>query len=122
MPTCFSPIRVMCTGRVDMSWILRALSAGTDGILICGCHPGDCHYVDGNAKALGRVELLRRLLDQWRIERDRVRIEWVSSSESARFAQVVNEFVNQIRLLGPVRVTDASTPAALLASNDGGLP
>jgi len=112
----------MCTGRVDMSWILRALSAGTDGILICGCHPGDCHYVDGNAKALGRVELLRRLLDQWRIERDRVRIEWVSSSESARFAQVVNEFVNQIRLLGPVRVTDASTPAALLASNDGGLP
>jgi F420-non-reducing hydrogenase iron-sulfur subunit len=111
-------MRVMCTGRVDMSWILRALSAGTDGILICGCHPGDCHYVDGNAKALGRVELLRSLLDQWRIERDRVRIEWVSSSESARFAQVVNEFVSQIRLLGPVRVSDAS----LLASNEGGLP
>lgn len=103
VPATFYPMRVMCTGRVEPAWILRSFSAGTDGVLLCGCHLGDCHYVDGNCKAFGRIGLLRGVLSQWGVEPDRLRVEWVGVTETARFASVVNAFVDRIRALGPVR-------------------
>lgn len=94
-------IRVMCSGRVDPTFILKALEVGADGVLIAGCHPGDCHYIAGNYKAARRISLLRRLLDQFGIGGERVRLEWVSASEGSRFAEVVNDFTQTIKELGP---------------------
>jgi F420-non-reducing hydrogenase iron-sulfur subunit len=97
-------IRVMCSGRIDPTFVLKALREGADGVLVCGCHPGDCHYAEGNHKALRRFELLRRILEEFGIERDRVRLEWVSASEGRRFADVVNDMTERVRALGPSRV------------------
>ncbi|MCD6384155.1 hydrogenase iron-sulfur subunit [Candidatus Sumerlaeota bacterium] len=94
-------IRVMCSGRVDPTFVLKALESGADGVLICGCHPGDCHYQEGNYKAMRRYLLLERLLADFGIEPERVKLEWVSASEGERYAQVVKEFTEQIRELGP---------------------
>ncbi len=94
-------IRVMCSGRVDPTFVLKALQSGADGVLICGCHPGDCHYQEGNYKALRRYLLLKRLIKQFGIEPERVRLEWVSASEGERYTEVVKEFTEQIRQLGP---------------------
>jgi len=95
-------IRVMCSGRVDPRFVLAALKNGADGVLIAGCHPpSDCHYLTGNFKARRRYYLLLKLLDQLGIERERVRLEWISASEAEKFARVVNEFTEQIRALGP---------------------
>lgn len=94
-------IRVMCSGRVDPTFVLKALEAGADGVLICGCHPGDCHYQEGNYKALRRYLLLKRLIEEFGIEPERVKLEWVSASEGERYAQVVKEFTEEIRKLGP---------------------
>jgi F420-non-reducing hydrogenase iron-sulfur subunit len=96
-------IRVMCSARVDPTFVLKAFASGADGVLLCGCHPGDCHYVEGNYKTLRRYRLLKRLLEQYGIEEDRVRLEWVSASEGARFAEVVNEMTERVRTLGPCR-------------------
>jgi F420-non-reducing hydrogenase iron-sulfur subunit len=93
----------MCSGRVDPTFILKALADGADGVLIAGCHPGDCHYDEGNYKTMRRYPLLLRLLDQFGIERERVRLEWVSASEGDRFAAVVNELTETVRKLGPLR-------------------
>jgi len=95
-------IRVMCSGRVDPQFVLKAFREGADGVLISGCHPGDCHYQEGNYKTLRRYKLLLRLLDQLGIEKERCRLVWVSASEGARFQQIVNEFTEQIRRLGPL--------------------
>jgi F420-non-reducing hydrogenase iron-sulfur subunit len=95
-------IRVMCTGRVDPQFVLKAFREGADGVLISGCHPGDCHYQEGNYKALRRHRLLARLLEQFGIEKERFRLEWVSASEGAKFQQVCNEFTERIRKLGPL--------------------
>jgi F420-non-reducing hydrogenase iron-sulfur subunit len=94
-------IRVMCSGRVDPTFVLKALEQGADGVLIAGCHPGDCHYQEGNYKALRRYLLLKRLLKDFNIEEERVRLEWVSASEGERFAEVVNDMTKQVRELGP---------------------
>ena len=94
-------VRVMCSGRVDPAFILAAFRLGADGVLICGCHPGDCHYAEGNYKAARRIPLLKKMLGQFGIEEDRVRLDWVSASEGERFAHVVNEMVEQVRRLGP---------------------
>jgi F420-non-reducing hydrogenase iron-sulfur subunit len=96
------PIRVMCSGRVDPSFILKAFADGADGVLICGCHPGDCHYQSGNHNTMRRVPLLHELLDQFGIERDRVKLEWVSASEGARFGKVVSDMTETVRSLGPL--------------------
>ena len=96
------PIRVMCSGRVDPTFILKALADGADGVLIAGCHPGDCHYDEGNYKTMRRYPLLLRILDQFKIERERVRLEWVSASEGDRFAAIVNELTETVRKLGPL--------------------
>jgi len=96
----------MCSGRVDPAFVIKALADGADGVLIAGCHPGDCHYQEGNYKTMRRYPLLLRLLDQFGIERRRVRLEWVSASEGDRFAVVVREFTEAIRNLGPLRWSD----------------
>ncbi len=96
-------IRVMCSGRVDPQFVLMAFQKGADGVLICGCHPGDCHYSEGNYKAGRRIPLLKKMLSQLGIEEGRVRLEWVSASEGERFAAVVNDMTEQVRKLGPFR-------------------
>ena len=100
-------IRVMCSGRVDPVFILTALAEGADGVLIGGCHPGDCHYQEGNYKALRRYLLLRKILPEYGIEPERVRLEWVSASEGERFGRVVDEFTEQIRALGPLKLEES---------------
>ena len=100
-------LRVMCSARVDPTFVLKALSEGADGVLICGCHPGDCHYVEGNYKAMRRFPLLKRMLADLGVEDQRVRLEWVSASEGQRFAEIVNEMTEQVRALGPSRIKPA---------------
>lgn len=96
-------VRTMCSGRVDPQLILWAFRHGADGVLIGGCHPGDCHYQEGNYKALRRTILLRRMLAQFGVEPERLRLEWISASEGERLRDVVNQFTEQIRRLGPLR-------------------
>jgi F420-non-reducing hydrogenase iron-sulfur subunit len=97
-------IRVMCSARVDPGFVIRAFREGADGVLLCGCHPGDCHYSEGNYKTMRRFPLMKRLLAAYGIEPERVRLEWVSASEGQRFAEVVNDMTTQVRELGPCRV------------------
>jgi len=93
----------MCTGRVDLAFILRAFADGADGVFIAGCWPGECHYVtEGNYHALGNVLLSRRLLTHMGVFPDRMRIEWVAASEGTRFAEVMNDFVKKLKELGPL--------------------
>jgi F420-non-reducing hydrogenase iron-sulfur subunit len=100
-------IRVMCSGRVDPVFVIKALYEGADGVLIGGCHPGDCHYQEGNYKALRRYLLLKRILPEYGIDAGRVRLEWVSASEGERFGHVVDEFTEEIRKLGPLKVKES---------------
>jgi F420-non-reducing hydrogenase iron-sulfur subunit len=95
-------IRVMCSGRVDPQFVLDAFSKGADGVLIGGCHPGDCHYHEGNDKALRRTRLLRRILPEPGIDDARFRLEWISASEGDKVRSVINEMVEQVRTLGPL--------------------
>ena len=95
------PIRVMCSGRVEPEFVLEALRRGADGVLISGCHPGDCHYQTGNYKARRRVNLLKKMLEQFSIDPRRVRLEFVSASEGQKFASVVTEFVDELKKIGP---------------------
>jgi F420-non-reducing hydrogenase iron-sulfur subunit len=95
-------IRVMCSGRVDPSVVLGVLAEGADGVMITGCHVGDCHYIDGNLYARRKFGLLRRLVEKAGLEPERVMLEWVSASEGQRFADVVTGFTGMIRGLGPV--------------------
>jgi len=96
-------IRVMCSGRIDPTFVIKALNDGADGVLIGGCHPGDCHYLEGNYKAMRRYQLLQKLLEQFGVEKERVRLEWISAGEGERFAQVVREVTETVRKLGPLR-------------------
>jgi F420-non-reducing hydrogenase iron-sulfur subunit len=95
-------IRVMCSGRIDPAFVLEAFKYGADGVLMAGCHlPSDCHYISGNFKALRRATLLRKLLKDFGIEPERLRLEWISASEGDKFAAVVRDMVEQIKKLGP---------------------
>lgn len=94
-------IRVMCSGRIDPTFVLKALREGADGVLICGCHPGDCHYHEGNYKCLRRYHLLQKYLQQMGIEQGRLRLEWISASEGKQFAELVDDFTEQVKNLGP---------------------
>jgi F420-non-reducing hydrogenase iron-sulfur subunit len=100
-PSNLKSIRVMCSGRVDPAFVLEAFRKGVDGVLIAGCHPGDCHYQSGNYKTNRRVKLLKKLLEELGIDPKRVRFEYVSASEGQKFATVVTEFVGEIKQLGP---------------------
>jgi len=100
-PSNLRIIRVMCSGRVDPTFILAAFANGADGVFVGGCHPGDCHYMEGNFKAQRRTELIKKLLHGFGIEQKRLRLEWVSAAEGTRFAQVIADFTDQIKGLGP---------------------
>ncbi|HEY67775.1 MAG: methyl-viologen-reducing hydrogenase subunit delta [Chloroflexi bacterium] len=101
-PSNIRVVRVMCSGRVSPELVLRAFREGADGVLVLGCHIGDCHYTDGNHRTAKRIPILRKLLSYVGIEPERLRLEWVSSSEAQRFAQVVSEFTETVRQLGPL--------------------
>ena len=94
-------VRVMCSGRVDPQFVLSAFHWGADGVLIGGCHPGDCHYQEGNYKALRRFALLKKLAAEMGIEEERLRLEWISASEADKLKKVVDEMVDDLRRLGP---------------------
>jgi F420-non-reducing hydrogenase iron-sulfur subunit len=95
-------IRVMCSGRVDPAFVLEAFKDGADGVLVAGCHlPSDCHYLSGNFKAQRRILLLKKVLEQFGIEPERLRLEWVSASEGDKFATVIRDMTEQIKKLGP---------------------
>ncbi|MFX1556531.1 MAG: hydrogenase iron-sulfur subunit, partial [Promethearchaeota archaeon] len=104
-PTNIRPIRVMCTGRIPKRFILQAFLEGADGVLVGGCHIGDCHYLEGNYDMLRRYNALHEILEKVGINPDRYRLEWVSASEGKRFSQVVTDFVNKIKELGPLSKT-----------------
>jgi F420-non-reducing hydrogenase iron-sulfur subunit len=101
-PPNLRSIRVMCSGRVEPQFIIRAFATGADGVLVAGCHPGDCHYVTGNGAAQRRTEGLQRLLMGMGIDPRRLRLAWVSASEGARFATITTAFTEEIRALGPL--------------------
>ena len=95
-------IRVMCSGRVDPQFVLKALREGADGVMIAGCHPGECHYVEGNIKALRRYILLKSMLRQLGVEEERVKIVWASASEGTLLAEAVDRMTEELRALGPL--------------------
>jgi F420-non-reducing hydrogenase iron-sulfur subunit len=95
-------IRMMCSGRLDPTFVLKALSSGADGVLITGCHPGECHYIEQNYKALRRYLLLRRTLTQLGIEPGRVKLVWASAAEGVKLAEEITKMVEEIRALGPL--------------------
>lgn len=97
-------LRVMCSSRIDPQHILHAFKEGADGIFMGGCHPGDCHYVEGNYKTLRRIMLFKNMLEDLGINKDRLRLEWISAAEGKKFVTVMNEFADQIRTLGPVNI------------------
>ncbi|MFZ1947366.1 MAG: hydrogenase iron-sulfur subunit [bacterium] len=97
------PIRVMCSGRVDPTFVLTAFAKGADGVFIGGCHPGDCHYLEGNYKALGRYLILSRTLEQFGIEKERFQLAWVSAAEAKRFVEVITTMTEEVRALGPLK-------------------
>jgi len=94
-------IRVMCSGMVHPNLIIDALTKGADGVIICGCHIGDCHYLEGNVKAENRKEAIELMLEDFGIEPERFRLEWVSASEGPRFAEVITNMTETVRALGP---------------------
>ncbi|MBZ0257517.1 hydrogenase iron-sulfur subunit [bacterium] len=104
-------IRVMCSGRVDPQFIMSALREGADGVLIGGCHPGDCHYIEGNYKMLRRYRLMRKYLQMVGIEEDRVRLEWIAASEGDKVQRVINEMTETLRGLGPLKMPEMPVPA-----------
>lgn len=109
-------IRLMCSGRIDPQFVFEAFAKGADGVLLGGCHPGDCHYQEGNYKALRRYRLTRRVLKAMGIEEDRFRLEWISASEADRLRDVVNDMVAKLKALGPRR---GRVPAEAFAEEVG---
>ncbi len=101
-PFNVTSIRVPCSGRVDPTFVLKAFEEGADGVFIGGCHPGECHYREGNYSAMGRIPILKNLLSQFGIDKERVRLEWVSASEPSKFVSTVTDFTEEIRKLGPL--------------------
>jgi F420-non-reducing hydrogenase iron-sulfur subunit len=101
-PPNIKSIRIMCSGRVDPVFVLDALKKGADGVLVAGCHPGDCHYQSGNYKTNRRIKLLKRIIEEMGVEPNRVRFEYISASEGQKFAQVVTDFVDELKKMGPI--------------------
>jgi F420-non-reducing hydrogenase iron-sulfur subunit len=100
-------IRFLCSSRVDPQHILWAFKNGADGVFLGGCHPGDCHYQEGNYKTLRRITLMQDMLHQLGIEDGRLRLEWISAAEGKKFADTMDEFAEQIRTLGPLELQTA---------------
>ena len=99
-------MRVMCSSRVDPQHILYAFKEGADGVFLGGCHPGDCHYVEGNYKTLRRITLFKTMLKDLGIDPKRLRLEWISAAEGKKYAETMNEFTEQIRALGPLHLNE----------------
>jgi F420-non-reducing hydrogenase iron-sulfur subunit len=95
-------IRVMCSGRVDPQFVLKSLSLGADGVMIAGCHPGECHYLEQNYKTMRRFAMLKHTLRALGVEEDRVRLQWASAAEGPQLAAAIDEMVDQVRALGPL--------------------
>lgn len=102
-------IRVMCSGRVDPQFILSAYTKGADGVIILACHPGDCHYKEGNYRALHRHTMLNLILEQMGIGKERCRLDYVSACEGEKFNRVIGEMVETVRKLGPLRLSQEDT-------------
>ena len=96
-------IRLMCSGRLDPTFVMKALAGGADGVMITGCHPGDCHYIEQNYKALRRFMLLRRTLKGFGVEPGRIKLIWASAAEGMKLAREITQFVEEIRALGPLQ-------------------
>lgn len=94
-------IRVQCSGMVHPNLVIDALTHGADGVLMCGCHEGDCHYLEGNLRAKSRAEAIKMMLEDFALEPERYRLEWVAASEGPRFAQVMTEMVERVKKVGP---------------------
>ena len=101
VPSSIIPIRVMCSSRVDTILVETAFLRGADGVLLAGCHPGDCHYDEGNYYARRRFALLKKVVETLGLESDRLRLSWISASEGQRYADVVDEFNEKIKKMGP---------------------
>lgn len=99
-------IRLMCSGRVEPAFVIDAFRKGADGVLICGCHPGDCHYHEGNYKCLRRYHLLKKYIHQMGIETARLKLEWISASEGKQYSELVNSFTETITELGPCKIKE----------------
>ena len=99
-------IRIMCSGRIGPTFILKALREGADGVMICGCHPGDCHYHEGNYKCLRRYKLLQKYIQQLGIDSRRLHLEWISASEGKQFAELAAKMTDQVRELGPCKIRE----------------
>ena len=99
-------IRVMCSGRIEPTFVLRAFRQGADGVLICGCHPGDCHYQEGNYRCLRRYHLLQKYIQQMGIETERLKLEWISASEGKQYAELIDSFTETITELGPCKIKE----------------
>lgn len=99
-------IRVMCSGRIEPTFVLKAFTEGADGVLICGCHPGDCHYHEGNYKCLRRFHLFQKYIGQMGIDMNRIRLEWISASEGKEFAELANAFSESIKGLGKAEIME----------------
>ena len=100
-PSNIIPIETPCSGRVDPTYILDSLDEGADGVIIAGCHPGECHYIVGNYKTMKRMFLVKELAGQLGIEEERIRLEWISASEAKKFVTVMSEFIEKLKLLPP---------------------
>ncbi|KPJ73776.1 methyl-viologen-reducing hydrogenase subunit delta [candidate division TA06 bacterium DG_78] len=100
MPASLVPIRVMCSSRVNPLFVLKAFLSGADGILVTGCHPGDCHYQDGNYYTRRRFALTQKIFKELGLEADRIRLSWISASEGKRFVDVVTEFTENLKTMG----------------------
>jgi F420-non-reducing hydrogenase iron-sulfur subunit len=97
----FRMIRVMCSGRIQPAFVLRAFEKGADGVLVSGCHFGDCHYIFGNERAVEQFEKTMKVVKLLGIDERRLRLEWISAAEGSRFAEVIDEFTDQVRAIGP---------------------
>jgi F420-non-reducing hydrogenase iron-sulfur subunit len=105
-------IRLMCSGRLDPTFVFKAFAGGADAVLISGCHPGDCHYVEQNYKAMRRFHLLKRVLVQLGIEPGRLKLLWASAAEGAIFAAEINKFAEEVRALGPLNWSQPGEPVS----------
>ena len=101
-PTNVKIIRVMCSGRVDPAFVLKSFALGADGVIVAGCHPSDCHYINGNEKTAMRGTFLTEFLEDAGLEPQRFRVEWIAGSEGQKFADVVKRMVDELRVLGPI--------------------
>ena len=103
-PPNVNVIRVMCSGRIDPQFVLKSFEQGADGVIILACHPGDCHYKEGNYRAVQRYRLLLKMLEPFGIEKERCRFDFVSAGEGDKFVKLITEMVNTVRVLGPLKI------------------